>query len=56
MHFEAEAVVKIFKNSVVASKKTQHFTITKINWLMLRKEIIPVYTENHMKPTNTLCG
>jgi hypothetical protein len=33
----------IFKNSVRTSKRTPHFTITKINWLMLFKEIIAVY-------------
>jgi hypothetical protein len=30
--------------------------ITKINWLMLFKEIIVVCSGNHMKPINTLCG
>jgi hypothetical protein len=40
----------LFKNSVRTSKKTPYFTITKINWLMLFKEIIAVYSENH---TNT---
>jgi hypothetical protein len=39
----------IFKNSVRTANKTQHFTITKINWLTLYKEIIAVYTENHTK-------
>jgi hypothetical protein len=28
----------------------QHFTITKINWLTLFKEIIAVYSENHTEP------
>jgi hypothetical protein len=28
----------LFKNSVRTSKITQHFTITKINWLMLFKQ------------------
>jgi hypothetical protein len=32
----------LFKNSVRTSKKTPHFTITKINWLTLFKEIITV--------------
>jgi hypothetical protein len=45
-----------FKNSVLTSKKTQHFTITKINWLMLFKEIIAVYCKNHTKPIDTLFG
>jgi hypothetical protein len=35
------------KNSIRTAKKTQHFTITKINWFMLFKGIIAVYTENH---------
>jgi hypothetical protein len=49
---EAEARL-IFKNSVRTAKKTQLFTITKINWLTLFKEIIAVYSENHTKPINT---
>jgi hypothetical protein len=39
----------LFKNSVRTSKRTPHFTITKINWLTLFKEIIAVYSENHAK-------
>jgi hypothetical protein len=46
----------IFKDSVPIAKKTQHFTITKINWLTLFKKIIAVYSENHAKLINTLCG
>jgi hypothetical protein len=42
-----------FKNSVCTSKRTPNFTITKINRLMLFKEIIAVYSENHTKPINT---
>jgi hypothetical protein len=42
----------IFKNSVRTSKRTPHFTITKINWLMLLKEIILVYSNNYTKPIN----
>jgi hypothetical protein len=37
----------IFKNSVRTENKTQHLTVTKINWLTLFKEIIAVYCENH---------
>jgi hypothetical protein len=43
----------IFKNSVRTAKKTQPFTNTKINWLTLFMEIIPVYSENHTKDINT---
>jgi hypothetical protein len=42
----------LFKNSVRTSKKTQHFTITKINWLTLFKEIIAVYTEKYTNTRN----
>jgi hypothetical protein len=46
----------IIRNSVRTSKKTQHFTITKINLLVLFKEIIPVvYNENHTKTITTKC-
>jgi hypothetical protein len=43
----------ILKNSVRTVKKTQHFTITKINLLTLFREIIVVYSEDHKKPINT---
>jgi hypothetical protein len=42
--------------SVRTAKKTRHFSITKINWLTLFKEIIAVYSENHTKHINRLCG
>jgi hypothetical protein len=45
--FEAEVRL----NTACTSKRTPHFAITKINLLTLFKEIIPVYTENRMKPT-----
>jgi hypothetical protein len=46
----------LFKNPVCTSKRTPHFTITKISWLMLFKEIIAVHSENHAKPINTKCS
>jgi hypothetical protein len=30
--------------------------MTTSSWKMLFREIIAVYSENHMKPINTLCG
>jgi hypothetical protein len=33
----------------------QHISITKISWLILFKEIVPVYCDNYTKPINTLC-
>jgi len=46
----------LFKNPVRTSKRTPHFTITKINWLMLCKKIIAVYSENHTKAIHTKCS
>jgi hypothetical protein len=43
----------LFKNPVRTSKRTPHFTITKINLLTLFKETIAVYSENHTRPVNT---
>jgi hypothetical protein len=39
--------------SVRTSKRTPHFTITRISWLMLFKETVAVYSEIHTKPRNT---
>jgi hypothetical protein len=44
-----EAYLNI-NNSVRTSKWTPHFTITKIDWLMLFKEKIAAYSENNAKP------
>jgi hypothetical protein len=52
----SKLVLILFKHSVLTSKKIQPITITKISWLMLFREIIVVYSENLMKPTNKLCG
>jgi hypothetical protein len=49
-------IYTIFKNFVPTSKKTHRVCITKINWLMLFREIIAVYSENHTEPIHTLCG
>jgi hypothetical protein len=46
----------LFKDSVRTSKRTPHFTITKINWLTLFKEIIVVYNEDHAKSINAKCS
>jgi hypothetical protein len=43
----------IFKDSVRTSKRTQQFTITRISFLTLFKEIIAVYIEAHARPINT---
>jgi hypothetical protein len=54
--FEGEArLTTTFKNSVRTSKRTPHFTNTNVNWLMLFKEVIAVYSENRKKPIDTKC-
>jgi hypothetical protein len=46
----------IYKHSVRTSQHTFYTFITKMNQLMLLRETITVYFQNHMKYTNTLCG
>jgi hypothetical protein len=41
---EPKLIYIIFKNSIRTTNKTQHFYVTKIIWLMLFTEIIPVFT------------
>jgi hypothetical protein len=53
--FEAEARLIIFKSSARTSKRTLHIIITKPKWLLLFKEIIDVYTENHTRHVSTKC-
>jgi hypothetical protein len=48
---KTKLVSMLFKS--VPQREHQTSTITKINWLMLFKEIIAVYSENHAKPRNT---
>jgi hypothetical protein len=40
---------KMFKNSVRASKKSQHNSITGVSWILF-KEIIAFYSDNYRKP------
>jgi hypothetical protein len=44
------------QNSVGISHEKDYVSATKPNRLMLFKEIIAVYCENHTEHTNTLCG
>jgi hypothetical protein len=48
--FKVKAHKIIFRNSVCTTQKIPHFIIIMIMWLVLSKEIIPAYSENHMKP------
>jgi hypothetical protein len=46
----------ICKNFIHASKRMPLFTITKIIWLILFKDIIAVYCKNHTKRINAKCN
>jgi hypothetical protein len=50
---EADARLNNLRIQPVPQRK--HNTNTNINWLMLFKKIIPVYSENHTKHINTKC-
>jgi hypothetical protein len=43
-------------NSVRTSQETHYVSATKTNWLMLFRETVAVYCENHTEHTDTLCG
>jgi hypothetical protein len=45
-----------YNNLVRDSPWTQFASTAKMNRLMLFREIEAVYSENHMKPTDTLCA
>jgi broad-specificity NMP kinase len=46
----------IYENSVRTSQETHYVSTTETNRLMLFRETVAVYCENHMEHTNTLCG
>lgn len=43
----------LFKDSVHPSNRTPLFTVAKIRWLMVCKEIITAFNKNHTDPINT---
>jgi hypothetical protein len=52
-----ESQVKVkFEHSVRTSKETQYISVTTKRWYMLLKELSVVYSDNHTKPTNAVCG
>jgi hypothetical protein len=46
----------VFKTSVPTSQETHYVSATKSNRLMLFRETVAVYCENHTEHTDTLCG
>jgi hypothetical protein len=54
--------IDLFKPKVVSvtlriqsvPQRKQQFTVTKINWLILFRKIIAVYSENHSKQINIM--
>lgn len=51
---EVEDLKKYLKIQFLPQRK--HISITNTNWLMLFREVIAVYSDNHTKPTNKLYG
>jgi hypothetical protein len=45
----------IYKNPVRTSQETHYLSATKPNRIMLFRETVAVYCENHTEHTNTLC-
>jgi hypothetical protein len=46
----------IYTNPVRTSQETHYVSATEPNRLMLFRETVAVYCENHTEHTNTLCG
>jgi hypothetical protein len=56
-YFFKEKIIKIkYTNSVRTSQETHYVSATKPNRLMLLRETVAVYCENHTEHTDTLCG
>jgi translation initiation factor IF-1 len=58
-HFKAQryfSFTLLFKNSVRTSQETHHVSVTESSRLMLFRETVAVYCENHTEHINTLCG
>jgi hypothetical protein len=46
----------IYTNAVRTSQETHYVSATEPNRLMLFRETVAVYCENHKEHTDTLCG
>jgi hypothetical protein len=53
---QIHCVGRIYSNSVRTSEETHYISATKPNRLMLFRETVTVYCENHTEHTDTLCG
>jgi hypothetical protein len=47
---------QIYKNSVRTSQETHYISATKPNRLILFRETVAVYCENHTEHKDILCG
>jgi hypothetical protein len=56
LHSVGSQKVDLFKNSVHTSHKVQRVSITETILSIQFKEIIAVYSDNHIKSINMLCG
>jgi hypothetical protein len=48
--------MQVYANSVLTSQETKYVSATHPNRLMVFKETVAVYCENHTEHTNTSCG
>jgi hypothetical protein len=46
----------MYKDPVRTSQETHYLSATKPNRLMLFRETVAVYCENHLEHMNALCG
>jgi hypothetical protein len=51
---QIHCVGRIYSNSVLTSQETHYVSTTEPNWLMLFRETVAVYCENHTEHTDTL--
>jgi hypothetical protein len=48
-------IYTIYTDSVRTSQETHYVSATETNWLILFRETVAVYCENHMQYINTMC-
>jgi hypothetical protein len=55
-YYGTQKYIRWAENSVRTSQETHYVSATKPNVLILFRETVTVYCENHTEHTNTLCG
>jgi hypothetical protein len=55
LDFSVSPCLRNNQELVHRAERTQHFTITEVDWFLAFNEIIAVYCENHKKCLNKKC-